>query len=563
MKWCAFQSKLTNNSKMKFKKKNNSFISSFILALIFVAVTLPSWTQTQADLLKNIWSDAHQTPKKRFEAFDNYYFLLIDQNPDQIIESSLLQLELAKKVSSKKQILIAMCDLSTAKLRIDKNKEALKVANDGYSLAKEYKDSVFMGHFLVTKGVIHRYEGNFKESFGCDFKALEIFEKVNAYTDQINLLSNIGQNFNIIEDYKRAVFFNKKALDLTIKLKKANKNGYMWLCHAQTYSNLKDYTNALKYNVKAFKIVSKSQDKMKLAYCHSIFSKIELAKGNNKKAIEHIIKSVDFAKKTKVNKEIIIYQTELASLLLNENVEKAKVLIEEVYSLIDEETSVELLVKIYDVLYRCYKKQNKLGLSLEMLEKYNIYNERLTKQKKDFDIIREVINREFADELRGSEIENAATINKLKRNQNIKVFSIVVVSIGLLLISFFYYRKRIISNNKERDQLLHKIESIKTRNSESNLIVSPSEFKLDREKIENTVNKKLNETDWRVLNIIYKEPVIANREIAEKAFLSVDGIGSSLRRMYELFNVKESKYKKISLIHEVVRISSNPIEKMV
>ncbi len=59
-----------------------------------------------------------------------------------------------------------------------------------------------------------------------------------------------------------------------------------------------------------------------------------------------------------------------------------------------------------------------------------------------------------------------------------------------------------------------------------------------------------------VLNILLDDPVITNKEIAEKTFMSVDGIGSSLRRMYEYFNIKESKYKKISLLLEGIKISN-------
>ena len=78
----------------------------------------------------------------------------------------------------------------------------------------------------------------------------------------------------------------------------------------------------------------------------------------------------------------------------------------------------------------------------------------------------------------------------------------------------------------------------------------------NREKIELAINKKLNDTDWNVLNILLKEPDISNKELAEKAFMSVDGIGSSLRRMYLYFDIKESKYKKISLITEAIKASS-------
>ena len=55
-----------------------------------------------------------------------------------------------------------------------------------------------------------------------------------------------------------------------------------------------------------------------------------------------------------------------------------------------------------------------------------------------------------------------------------------------------------------------------------------------------------------VLQTIQADPVISNAKIAERVFLSVDGIGSSLRRMYDYFGIKDSNYKKISLVMKVL-----------
>jgi hypothetical protein len=42
-------------------------------------------------------------------------------------------------------------------------------------------------------------------------------------------------------------------------------------------------------------------------------------------------------------------------------------------------------------------------------------------------------------------------------------------------------------------------------------------------------------------------------------FLSIDGIGSSLRRMYLFFELKETKYKKVLLIKKAIEISNNDV----
>ena len=51
--------------------------------------------------------------------------------------------------------------------------------------------------------------------------------------------------------------------------------------------------------------------------------------------------------------------------------------------------------------------------------------------------------------------------------------------------------------------------------------------------------------------------MITNKGIANKVFLSIDGVGSSLRRMYVYFDIKESKYKKIALLLEAVKLSNS------
>ena len=67
----------------------------------------------------------------------------------------------------------------------------------------------------------------------------------------------------------------------------------------------------------------------------------------------------------------------------------------------------------------------------------------------------------------------------------------------------------------------------------------------------------MNKTDWTTLQLLLDNPTIMNKEIAEKSMLSVDGIGSSLRRMYDYFEIRNTKYKKIALLNKVIKISES------
>jgi len=81
-------------------------------------------------------------------------------------------------------------------------------------------------------------------------------------------------------------------------------------------------------------------------------------------------------------------------------------------------------------------------------------------------------------------------------------------------------------------------------------------FELNHTRLNQALGRTLNETDWKVLNILLYHPALTKCGIAEKANLSVDGIGSSLRRMYGYFEVQETKYKKMALLHSAMKISA-------
>ena len=58
-----------------------------------------------------------------------------------------------------------------------------------------------------------------------------------------------------------------------------------------------------------------------------------------------------------------------------------------------------------------------------------------------------------------------------------------------------------------------------------------------------------------ILNLILNKPSISNKEIAAEVSLSVEGVSSSLRRMYQAFEINSSSNKKITLIMKATRLS--------
>jgi ATP/maltotriose-dependent transcriptional regulator MalT len=190
-----------------------------------------------------------------------------------------------------------------------------------------------------------------------------------------------------------------------------------------------------------------------------------------------------------------------------------------------------------------------------MLELHMLYQDSIQIEKNSAAVAREMILMDYDRRMYENKLKSEKEKLELQTNQFKRTFGIV--SLGLIIITslFSYYRRNEKKNRKRREELLEEVKKLK-RNQGNELVFDSNKFELNRQRIETSINRSLNETDWTVLNIPLKNLVLSNKEIGEKAFLSADGIGSSLRRMYEYFEIKESKYKKISLLLKAIKISN-------
>ena len=83
-----------------------------------------------------------------------------------------------------------------------------------------------------------------------------------------------------------------------------------------------------------------------------------------------------------------------------------------------------------------------------------------------------------------------------------------------------------------------------------------TEFEVDREKVNTAAENKLNESDLKILTELCRQPTIANKDIAEQVYLSLEGVKSSFKKMYDLFDITaSSRNKKLALAIRVMTLS--------
>lgn len=142
-------------------------------------------------------------------------------------------------------------------------------------------------------------------------------------------------------------------------------------------------------------------------------------------------------------------------------------------------------------------------------------------------------------------------------------WSLFVIT-GLSLIAvFLYLRKKILQTKEKQKELIHKVAELEKRIAIHAEEVKPDKKNgsdLDKAKIEQTINAKLGTSSWGILKLMVENPSISNKEIARQVSLSVEGVSSSLRRMYASFEVKTSSNKRIALVMKALELSEAPLD---
>ncbi|WP_034058492.1 tetratricopeptide repeat protein [Lacinutrix jangbogonensis] len=526
----------------------------FIITVLF---GLSVSAQISNDSLKLVWENEKGIDSVRFNALENYYEINNQTQPD----SALVALEyyylLAEEKKATKHMFKATKRTGNI-YRLKRNYDkAMSVYQEAETLAIELKDPTLQAAIMGNMGNIFIYRQDYSQATQYFSKALKFYQEDANLEEESHMLTSLGSVYLIINNYDLALEYYKKSLNiLNNRAFEDRRTAVIYLNIGWTNFEKGLYKDAEFYYKKGLKILQVKNEKFFIANCYESLAKIYLNLKDLKRANFYAIKNLDLNTELAIETGIIDAQIIIAQLTFETNTSDATKKAEAILAKLPSNANNEVKRNVYELLYKCYKAQNKLGLSLKMYERYNIYNDSIQLEKNNFAVAREAVKNEFDVKLYETKLKNEKQQAQLELKQLKRTFGIISGAVLLILFIVLYYKNHIKKNRKKREALLEELEKLKN-NSSSSIIVDSKKFELIREDIEASINRKLNETDWKVLNILLDTPEITNKEIAEKAFMSVDGIGSALRRMYDYFDIKDTKYKKIALLTEAIKRSNN------
>ena len=534
-------------------------IKNKTILLLFLMIINTSYAQVSGDSLRLIWENENQLDSIRFNALEEYYEINNQIKPDSTLTSLNYHFELANEKNATLQLYRA----TKRKGNIHRLKGNYDIAMEAYteaeSLAKRLNDAILQAKIMGNMGNVFIYRQDYKQATEHFSKALKLYQELNNSDGESHMLTSLGSVFLILNNYDLALEYYEKSLSTL------NKRGFEDRSTAIIFINMgwtnfekELYQDAKTYYEKGLKILQVKNEKFFIADCYSVLARIHLKLNQLEKANDYANKNLALNKELDIKSGIINAEITIAKIYFETDVDEALKRGKSILVNLPADTFKEFKRDLYELLYKCYKSQNKYDLSLKMYENYTVYNDSIQQEKNNFAVVSEAVKNDFELKVYENKLENENEKTALKVSQRKRTFAITIASTLLIFCVVFYFRSKMKKDQAKRDVLLDEIEKLKN-NANKGLIVDSNKFELVREKIEHSINRNLNETDWKVLNLLLDDPVITNKEIAEKACMSVDGIGSSLRRMYEYFEIKETKYKKISLLLEAIKTSNAPI----
>ena len=529
-----------------------------VFSLLMCWFTMNS--QTQKDSLKNIWNNTTISDSLRFKAIKDYYYKNTYAKPDAVITLTKYHYQLGKEKGVVKEMASALNERSYAHyIKGDLNR-SIEVLKQSISLFEKINDTKNLVVIQSNLGSIYKEQKDYLKAFNSFNTSLKIIRELKLKTSEARILAEIGDIYSILYELDLAMEYFDESLIICVarKISKQNQIGSIFLKKAEIYYKKKQYNLAKEYSKKAINEFKETNNKFDLSECYILLAKVNKKLSQKTQALEYTNKALAINYEIDNNSKIIEAQILKSYLLLDTKPAQAKNLSEKSLQLLKPETSNQIKADLYKLLYECYKKSNQTNRALSMIEKYTVFRDSFQLEKNKILIIKETIKSQYEQKLQQNKSINEKENAIVKLTYTYRIYFVISITILLVILFVYVFRTKNIKTRKELDALLLEINSLK-RKEKLTLLVDASNFELNKEKIQASINRKLNKTDWSVLNVLLNNPEASNKEISEKVFLSIDGIGSSLRRMYLFFELKETKYKKVLLIKKAIEISNNEI----
>ncbi len=511
--------------------------------------------QVNMDALSNVWENQSNVATIRLEAIHQIYTKgYLYSKPDSAFLFAQMAYDFAKSKNLPKEMALARRYMGIASSLQANYAKAIDLLAQTIEIEKQNKNEEGLSKALNSLGNVYLRQSDYANAIDCYRASLKIAEEQENKETIKSLLNNIALVYMDLEEHDQSLAYLDRALSLSKEMGTSAKEFSLFINIGTVYRKKKEYQKALEFYEQGLLIKENSNSQFGLATCYSNMGLIYEEFGERQKALDFFKQSMELHRGVGDKKGIANCLIHFGTLYQNTNPDSSIVLAKQALELAQETGSVEEISDAAELLFNIYeaKGENKLAIDMNKVfhdakdSMYSIRNQKAV-------LVSEFKSQEEKAQIKYTE-ELQAQRKKTYRERLIGISGIILLLGALAYFSFTRYKRYM----DEKKRLLNKIDLLK-KNLAAQAISSTGKrttIALDKAKIEKFIDAKLGESSWMILNIIFAKPSVSNKEIAKEVSLSVEGVSSSLRRMYSSFKIISSSSKKIALITEAVRISA-------
>jgi len=553
---------------------------SFIILLFTLSANC--FTQNvNIDSLKQVWEDSEKPDAIRLKSlkqisWDGFLY----SHPDSAFYYAQIQYDFAKKKGLKKQIADAINTQGVSLAIKGDYERSINYFIKSLEIREEIGDQKAISASHNNLANLYQDQGNFGKAINHYTQSVRIVEKLDEKGAIADGLYNIGRLYFNQQEFDKSLDYHSRSLGMMKAI--GNKKGIANNLNSigSVYFERSEFTKSLNHFTNVLKIMKEIGDDAGVAGVLINIGGVYSLQGNYTKAIEKYNHGlnimVDIGYKRGVVESLnslgfVYYQlgesaynqrdVKLSLKMYKESIvfsTRALVLAKQI-------GYVNLIKEASKNLYKSYKYLGNTNSSLKMHELYILMRDSMESIENQ----REILRLEFqyiyemqvlADSIsfvKQQEMDSLVYENDREKER----YGLFGIFFFLLILISVYYRVKYIKNQAEKRELFQEIKLLKSEavSSVVSSVLAVEPVGLDKERIEVAINASLNKSDWNILNELYKNPAISNKEIAELVSLSVQGAVSSLRKMYRLFEIKTARNQRVALVIKATRISSNSL----
>ena len=499
---------------------------AFVLLPLFLVFSKAIYAKSQIDSLQAIWENETEIDSNRFQALSDYSSIYGGVFPDAVLGALDYHYDLAFRKKADREMFRALLRKGNIYSYKGQFKEAGLNYKQANLVAKKMGNVRLEAIVTGNIGNIYFNQQEHLEAIQYYNEAKAIFVKEGDFEGVARILMSIGNINSSIGNYDIALKYYQKCLALS---QKANPDiqddEILQMNIGLIYLKKELFYDAREVFEKALKIAQENKNNFLISDCYGMLAEINFELNQMDAAYAFARKNLNLTQELDIQSKITDARITFLQIDYSKNKDQSILEMEKILNKSPENRSFEQKKEIYEFLYIGYKHQKKWDLSLEMYELQTAYNDSIQNRINGFAVARETIKNEYEKKLFDVKLQAEKEKAQIKITQAKKVILTILSSLLLISLIGYYSFSRNKKNKKRKDQLLNEIKLLKTRNLDS--ILGSQAFKLSKEKIDTHLNRVLNKTDWNVLLILLDNPVAMNKEIADRAFMSIDGIGSS------------------------------------